>query len=117
MVFNTAKIAMLPHHKSSTLSVLSAQGNALGKGMKLIGGSGVGAVLLRKGGPGGASSYMDMDDYIATTGINPYARSGVAPPPSKKGSGIPKSITSKLSKLNIAPPTDGPKRKNIIMSF
>lgn len=106
MVYNTTKTAMLPHHKTSNLSALSAKG----KGMKFIGGS----ILLQKGGPGAASSYMDMDDYISTTGINPYTRAGVS---QSKGSGIPKSITSKLSKLSIAPPPAGPKRKNIVMSF
>tara|TARA_R110000782_G_C14541350_1_gene383805 strand:+ start:196 stop:525 length:330 start_codon:yes stop_codon:yes gene_type:complete len=109
MVYNTARQAMLPHHKCCNLSAISASG----KGMKFIG-SGIGSVMLRKGGPGGASSYQDMDDYIATTGINPYARAGVS---QSKGSGIPSSITSKLSKLSIAPPVEGPKRKNITMSF
>jgi len=110
MVYNTAKLVMIPHHRCCNLSALSAQG----KGMKFIGGSGMGSVLLRTGGGGSASSYMDMDDYIATTGINPYTRAGVS---QSKGSGMPKALTSKLSKLQIAPPSDGPKRKNITMSF
>mgnify|MGYP000545139330 CR=1 FL=1 len=110
MVYNTAKMVMIPHHRCCNMSAISAQG----KGMKFIGGAGVGSVLLRKGGPGSASSYMDMDDYIATTGINPYTRAGFS---QSKGSGMPKSLTSKLSKLQIAPPPDGPKRKNITMSF
>jgi L-aminopeptidase/D-esterase-like protein len=111
MVYNTTKMVMLPHHRCCNLHALSAQG----KGMKFIGGSGMGSVLLKgPGGSGGASSYMDMDDYISTTGINPYTRAGVS---QSKGSGIPKSITSKLSKLSIAPPPTGPKRKNIVMSF
>jgi len=110
MVYNTTKIVSLPHHKCCNLSAISAKG----KGMKFVSGSGMGSVLLRTGGPGSASSYMDMDDYIATTGINPYTRAGVA---QSKGSGMPKSITSKLSKLNIAQPVEGPKKKNIVMSF
>ena len=56
----------------------------------------------------------NMDDYISTTGINPYTRAGVS---QSKGSGIPSAITNKLSKLNIAPPSEGAKRKNITMSF
>ena len=110
MVYNTAKMVMIPHHRCCNMSALSAQG----KGMKFIGGSGMGSVLLRTGGGGSASAYQDIDDYIATTGINPYTRAGVS---QSKGSGMPKSLTSKLSKLQIAPPSDGPKRKNITMSF
>jgi len=110
MVYNTAKLVMIPHHRCCNLSALSAQG----KGMKFIGGSGMGSVLLRTGGGGSASSYQDIDDYIATTGINPYTRVGVS---QSKGSGMPKALTSKLSKLQIAPPSDGAKRKNITMSF
>jgi hypothetical protein len=34
-------------------------------------GEGVGAVLL-DGGMGGQSSYRNIEDYIATTGRNPY---------------------------------------------
>ena len=103
-------MVMIPHHRCCNMSAISAQG----KGMKFIGGSGMGSVLLRTGGGGSASSYQDIDDYIATTGINPYTRAGVS---QSKGSGMPKSLTSKLSKLQIAPPSDGPKRKNITMSF
>jgi hypothetical protein len=83
--------------------------SAYHKNMNFIKGQGMGSVLLRQGGGGSASSYMDMDDYISTTGINPYARSGVA-----QGKGLPKSLSSKLSKLSIAPPVDRP-RKNIVM--
>ena len=75
-------------------------------------GTGMGSVLLQTGGPGVGSSYMDIDDYIATTGINPYARAGVK---KKKGEGITKELSSKLSKLNVL--SDGVKRKNITMSF
>jgi hypothetical protein len=110
MVYNTAKMVMLPHHKCCNMSAISAQH----KGMKFIGGSGMGSVLLRTGGPGAASSYQDMDDYIATTGINPYTRAGVT---QTMGSGMPKALTSKLHKLQIAPQPEGPKRKNITMSF
>jgi hypothetical protein len=70
----------------------------------------MGSVLLRTGGAGGASSYSDMDDYIATTGINPYARKGM------EGSGMMKSLSDKLSKLNIEPKLHV-KKKNITMSF
>jgi hypothetical protein len=98
----------LPHHNASNMTSMSANSK---HGMNFIKGSGMGSVLLRSGGPGGASSYMDMDDYIATTGINPYARAS-AP----QGKGLASSITNKLSKLNIAPPTTS-QRKNIVMSM
>jgi len=74
-------------------------------------GQGMGSVLLRAGGGGGASSYSDMDDYIATTGINPYARKGME----SSGTGM-KSLSDKLSRLNIEPKLHV-KKKNITMSF
>ena len=98
----------LPHHSASILSAISAGSK---HGMHFIKGSGTGSVLLKTGGAGAASSYMDMDDYIATTGINPYTRSGVT-----QGKGLTSQIASKLSKLNIAPPVNAV-RKNIVMSM
>jgi len=105
MVYNTTRLVKLPHHNASTLKAISAAG----KSMKFSG-TGMGSVLLRTGGGGAASSYMDMDDYIATTGINPYARAGVT-----QGNGLSSKTASKLSKLNITP--SGPTRKNIVMSM
>lgn len=81
----------------------------LKQGRKHIGGTGMGSVLLRTGGPGAGSSYMDMDDYIKTTGINPYARASAK----ASGEGL-KKLTDKLSKLGS---DKGPKRKNIVMSL
>ena len=105
MVYNSVRSIQLPHHNASNLHALSAYH----KGMKFVKGEGMGSVLLRTGGGGSGSSYMDMDDYISTTGINPYTRAGVS-----QGKGLPKSLSSKLSNLNIAPPTSTP-RKNIVM--
>jgi hypothetical protein len=107
MVYNSVRLIHLPHHKASNLHALSAYH----KNMNFIKGTGMGSVLLRTAGGGAGSSYMDMDDYISQTGINPYTRSGVT---QSKGMGLPKSFSSKLSKLSIAPPTDRP-RKNIVM--
>lgn len=76
---------------------------------KHIQGMGMGSVLLSKGGPGGASSYIDIDDYISTTGRNPYRSKG------SRGQGLEK-LTSKLQKLEITPPSDI-KRKNITMNY
>ena len=74
-------------------------------------GTGMGSVLLSTGGPGAGSSYRDIDDYIATTGINPYAR---AKKPTSSGSGLKDRLADKLSKLS----TETTKRrKNITMSF
>lgn len=72
-----------------------------------IQGKGIGAVLL-DGGMGGASSYSGLDDYISTTGVNPY---------NINGSGLGKSITSKLGKLNIQKVPEKKKRANINFSL
>jgi hypothetical protein len=75
-------------------------------------GKGMGAVVIRKGGPGAGSSYMDLEDYIHTTGNNPetYAADFTA---KMSGGRISKKLSSKLSSLSIEPK----KRKNIVMSF
>jgi hypothetical protein len=77
-----------------------------------IQGKGMGAVGIRKGGPGAGSSYQNLDDYIETTGNNPetYASDFVS---RMSGGRISKKLSSKLSSLNIEPK----KRKNIVMSF
>jgi hypothetical protein len=78
-----------------------------------LSGSGMGSVLLRKGGPGGASSYQDIDEYISTTGINPYARS------TPSGRGLSDKIGKKLSNLKVEAKnaSELPKRKKIVMSM
>jgi len=111
MVYNTTKIVKLPHHNASNLSAISANSK---HGMNFIKGSGIsgcgnGSVLLRQGGGGAGSSYQDLDDYIHTTGINPYSRAKLG------GRGLSDKISEKLSKLQIAPPTGT--RKNIVMSM
>jgi len=102
MVFNTTRHVKLPF-SNAVLKPHTSRVIAKGEGM--------GSVLLRTGGGGAGSSYADIDDYIKTTGINPYARAGVVKP---KGTGL-KSLSSKLEKLNVVP--EGMKRKNITMSF
>jgi L-aminopeptidase/D-esterase-like protein len=118
MVFNNARIVQLPFGCGQ----MHAHTKIMrGKGF----GSGMGSVLLRKGGAGSASSYMDIDDYVATTGINPYARSkssgaGVA---RARGFGIESQnpmerMREKLSKLSIdQPSTTKPKIRKIQMSM
>ena len=98
MPHNIVRIAKIPF---SNGHVSPTQKRMIGKGN--------GSVLLRKGGGGGASSYMDMDDYIRTTGNNPLARN--------TGSGL-KTLSDKLAKLSLEPkPLVKGKIKNIVMSM
>ena len=80
----------------------NAKMRTLNRGMN---GGGYGTVLL-DGGMGGQSSYYSIDNYMATT--NRQTRP-------QTGNGLADRISSKLSKLNIAPPT--PKMKNITLSI
>lgn len=75
----------------------------------LMTGKGMGSVLLMKGGPGGASSYQDIDDFIQTTGIDPFSKSRKVVGSGMKG----KKLTEKLEKLTILTPST--KRRNITM--
>lgn len=87
---------------SSGTKISSLRGSVIG--------SGYGTVLL-DGGKGGQSSYNGIDDYIEHTGNKP--KGTIIP----KGEGLADKITSKLQKLNIKPPTQGIKRKNITLSI
>ena len=98
MVYSTTRHIKLPFSNAKMTSHT-----------KRMYGQGMGSILLNTGGGGNASSYSDMDDYIATTSINPYTRKGM------EGTGM-KSLSDKLSKLNIEPKLHV-KRKNITMSF
>lgn len=71
-------------------------------------GNGMGSVLLNTGGAGSASSYIDIDDYIQTTGRNPYGTSG-------QGIKGLNDLSKKLSKLDIKPMSNI-RRKNITMN-
>jgi hypothetical protein len=102
MVYNSASHAKLPFSNTRVRPHVSRINPT---------GSGMGSVLLRTGGGGAGSSYSDMDDYIRTTGINPYTRSGVS---QSKGEGL-KSLSSKLEKLSVVP--DKHRKKKIVMSF
>lgn len=95
MVYNTLRHIKLPN---SNMTMTSHTFRPMGKG--------VGAVLLREaGGAGSASSYMDMDDYLRTTGRNPSTYKTT-------GAGL-----SKLSKLKVESPSHVVKRKNIVMNM
>lgn len=100
MVYNTSRIIKLP---MGGRSMMAHNQQVTGKGM--------GSVLLSTAGGGAGSSYMDMDDYIRTTGIDPYNR---GQPKASRGFGL-KSVASKLQSLSIVPQTG--RRKNITMSM
>ena len=72
-------------------------------------GTGMGSVLLDKGGAGSGSSYYSMDDYLATTGgrVRPM---GGAMRPRPVGLGIGGAIEDKLQKLSVRP-AEAPRRK------
>ena len=100
MVYNTTRHIRFPH---SNMTMAAHTRRPFGKG--------VGAVLLRDaGGAGSASSYMDMDDYIRTTGRDPNAYKTTS------GKGLA-SIASKLSHLKIETPKHMSKKKNIVMNM
>jgi len=96
-------------HNIITKATLPFRGQVMQHKGKHSSGKGMGSVLLSTGGAGSASSYIDIDDYIDTTGRNPFG---------SKGQGIKglSELSQKLSKLNINPPT-GIKRKNITMNL
>lgn len=71
-------------------------------------GKGASASLLLDGGLGGGNSYSSIDDYVSTTGRNPLKISG---------SGLAKSFTDKLSKLNIGKMPISRKPQNINFSL
>ena len=97
MVYNIVSHHSLPF-RSQTMKGVGKQSQ----------GAGIGGLLLNKGGAGGASSYIDIDDYIDTTGRNPYKSDQHA-----KGRGL-ENLSSKLSKLKIEP-SSTIRRKNITM--
>ena len=110
MVHNSTRIAQLPFSNAQMTShTRIMRGRGLGAGM--------GSVLLRKGGAGSASSYMDIDDYVQTTGINPYTR-GRASTGEGLGAGM-KKMSAKLAKLTMEPvkPLSQKKMKKIVMSL
>jgi hypothetical protein len=91
-------------HNIVSKASLPFRGQVLQHRGKHLKGSGMGSVLLNTGGAGSASSYIDIDDYIHTTGRNPFSTKG-------KGLG---DLSKKLQKLNVQPEANI-RRKNIIM--
>ena len=75
--------------------------------------------FLLDGGIGGQSSYASLDDYMKTTGRDPYNNQISRPqtiPALRSGTGLADKIASKLSKLSLDKPKKA-KKKNIVMSF
>lgn len=72
-----------------------------GRKMKRYGsrGSGMGSVLLNRGGAGSGSSYTSIDDYIKTTGVNPNRGSGLG---EKLGSLIVKPVQRKVKNIQFS---------------
>ena len=97
MVHYSTRFVKLPHSNATLHSHNSS-----------VRGTGMGSVLLRTAGGGAGSSYSDMDDYIRTTGFDPYKRA------KSSGSGIG-SLGDKLRKLSITPASAV--RKNIVMNM
>jgi len=75
-------------------------------------GTGMGSLLLDKGGSGGGSSYYSMEDYLATTGGRGFSH---RPAIAKKsfGLGLGGAIEDKLSRLVVKPEIKLRKPKNI----
>lgn len=73
-------------------------------------GTGMGSVLLDKGGAGSGSSYYSMEDYLATTGEKR---------PHTKGLGIGGAIEDKLASLKLSNPKimEAPRRKPKNINF
>jgi len=84
-------------------------------------GTGMGSVLLDKGGSGGGSSYYSMEDYLATVGDSTYGK-GMMPSrmTGRKptgGLGLGGAIEDKLSRLTVKPEIKTRKPKNIQFSM
>jgi|APCry1669192010_1035390.scaffolds.fasta_scaffold32794_2 hypothetical protein len=77
--------------------------------LSLSKGKGIGDVLLNTGGTGGGSSYSSLDDYVSTTGVNPFA-----PSDNISGKGLGK-FHKHLESLSIMPKKT--KAKNINFSL
>jgi len=107
MVYNTTSQISFPFSRQNMRAInkklSSNSSNMTGRG---------GTVLLARGGPGGASSYNGIDDYIQQTKIDPFKRSQQVSS-SLSGQGF-KGVADKLSKLSLG---IKPKLKNIKLSM
>ena len=93
----------MPIHR---VSLPASGGTIWSHTKKHINGSGVGSVLLNKGGAGSASSYLSLEDYIDQTGQHPVV----------SGKGVSKSLSAvnnQLEKLLVKASKNPTKMKNI----
>jgi hypothetical protein len=74
-------------------------------------GTGMGSVLLDKGGAGSGSSYHSMADYLSTTG------QGLTAGNPSMGFGLGGAIEDKLSRLAIKPKDMSMKKKTKNIKF
>ena len=91
---------MFPHSSAKLRSINRASIRPM------IHGSGAPSFLL-DGGIGGQSSYSSIEDYMNTTGRNPYnnvINRSQSIPAMKSGSGLADKIAHKLSKLSLDKP-------------
>ena len=105
MVYNPVRYSVLPGRNATIMSHAHRIKPA---------GTGMGSVLLQRGGPGSASAYRDIDDYISTTGRDPYKESEKIRSILPSGSGITSKLADKLSKLTTE---TGRRAKRITMSL
>jgi len=105
MVYNPVRYSVLPGRNATVMSHVHRIKPA---------GTGMGSVLLQRGGAGSASGYRDIDEYIATTGRDPIRESEVIRSALPTGRGISTKLSDKLSKLSIG---TGKRPKRITMSM
>lgn len=105
MVYNPVRYSVLPGRNATIMSHVHRIKPA---------GSGMGSVLLQRGGAGSASSYRDIDEYIGVTGRNPIRESEIIRSALPSGSGISSKLADKLSKLTTG---TGKRAKRITMSM
>ena len=105
MVYNPVRYSVLPGRNATVMSHVHRIKPS---------GTGMGSVLLQKGGSGSASSYRDLDDYISTTGRDPIRESSRIRSTLPSGSGLTSKLADKLSKLTTE---TGRRAKRITMSL
>ena len=105
MVYNPVRYSVLPGRNATVMSHVHRIKSS---------GSGMGSVLLQKGGAGSASGYRDLDEYISITGRDPYKESGIIRSSIPSGKGISSKLADKLSKLTTE---TGRRAKRITMSM
>ena len=105
MVYNPVRYSVLPGRNATVMSHVHRIKPA---------GTGMGSVLLQRGGPGSASGYRDIDEYISTTGRDPIREAEVIRSALPSGRGISSKLADKLSKLSTG---TGKRPKRITMSM